>query len=205
MADVDKIKEILKKKYPNPKIELNFSNPFELLIATILSAQAQDVRVNKVTENLFKKLKTPEDYVNLGEDNLAEEIKSINYYKNKAKNIIKCCEILAKKYNNKVPETLEELVELPGIGRKTANVILGLGFNKPVIIVDTHVKRVSKRLGLTNENDPQKIEFDLMEKIPKNYWTEFSLAAILHGRYTCKARKPNCGNCVFNEICDKNV
>ncbi len=204
MVNVKELVNILKKNYPSPKIELNFSNPFELLIATILSAQCPDTRVNKVTEKLFKKYKTPQDYLKIGEDNLQEEIKSINFYKNKAKNIIKCCEILKEKYNGEIPQNLNELVKLPGIGRKTANVILGVGFGKSAIIVDTHVKRVSKRLGLTTNIDADKIEKDLMEIIPENFWTNFSLALILHGRYVCKAKKPNCDSCILAKICSKN-
>jgi len=205
MADVKKIIEILKKNYPSPKIELNFSNPFELSIATILSAQAQDKRVNQVTETLFKKLKTPQDYLNIGEENLVKEISSINFYKNKAKNIIKCCKMLVEDFNEEIPQNIDDLVKLPGIGRKTANVILGVGFGKPAIIVDTHVKRVSKRLGLTDSGDPYKIEENLKQLIPKEYWTNFSLALILHGRYICKSRKPNCKDCFLEMICDKNV
>ena len=204
MVNVKELVNILKKNYPSPKIELNFSNPFELLIATILSAQCPDTRVNKVTEKLFKKYKTPQDYLMIGEDNLQEEIKSINFYKNKAKNIIKCCEILKEKYNGEIPQNLNELVKLPGIGRKTANVILGVGFGKPAIIVDTHVKRVSKRLGLTTNTNADKIEKDLMEIIPENFWTNFSLALILHGRYVCKAKKPHCDECILAKICSKN-
>ncbi len=196
--------KILKYNYPEPKIELKHSNPFELLIATILSAQCPDTRVNKVTETLFKKYKMPEDYLKAGEDKIVEEIKSINFYKNKAKSIIGCCKKIVEEFNNEIPDNVDDLVKLPGIGRKTANVILGVAYGKPAIIVDTHVKRVSKRLGLTKKNDPDKIEQDLQKIIPEEYWTNFSLAMILHGRYVCKARKPLCDRCVFNKICEKN-
>jgi len=202
MVQIDNIISELKKSYPSPKIELNFSNPFELLVATILSAQATDKKVNQVTENLFKEVKTPEDYLRIGEEGLKERIKSINFYKNKAKNIIKCCKILVEKYNGNVPQTLNDLVSLPGIGRKTANVILGAGFKKPAIIVDTHVRRVSNRLGLVKNDDPEKIELELQKLIPQDYWTDFSLSLILHGRYICKSRKPKCDECNLKNYCN---
>ncbi len=201
--DIEKIIKLLKENYKNPKIELNFSNPFELLIATILSAQARDTKVNEVTNTLFKELKTVDDYLKLGIESLEEKIKNINFYKNKAKNIIECCKILKEKYNGNIPEDIESLTKLPGIGRKTANVIIGVGFGKPAIIVDTHVKRVSKRLGLTKETSPEKIEFDLQKKIPEDYWTKFSLSLILHGRYICKAKNPKCKDCFLKDECEE--
>ena len=203
--NTEQLLKLIDKNYSSPKIELIFTSPFELLIATILSAQCPDTRVNKVTEKLFKKYKSPEDYLKAGEENLLEDIKTINFYKNKAKNIIGCCKIILEKYNGKVPEKLEELVKLPGIGRKTANVIIGLAFNRPAIIVDTHVRRVAKRLGLTDKNDADKIELELQKIIPEKCWTKFSLALILHGRYICKARKPLCEKCIFQEICEKKI
>ncbi len=204
MNKIEIINKVL-EKYPTPQIELKFSNPFELLIATILSAQAQDVRVNKVTEKLFNELKSPQDYVKLGEDKLREKIKSINFYKNKAKNIITCCKEILNKFNGKVPDKIDELVQLAGIGRKTANVIIGVAYKKPAIIVDTHVKRVSKRLGLTKSSNPEKIELELMKIVPEKYWTNFSLGLILHGRYVCKAKNPDCENCFLKNLCEKNI
>ena len=193
----------LKKAYPNPKIELHYSTPFELLIATILSAQCTDKRVNEVTEKLFKKYKTPADFANMENSKLEELIKSTGFYKNKSKSIISCCKMLLEKYNGKLPENVEEFSKLPGVGRKTANVILTECFNIPGIVVDTHVKRFSLRAGLCKVKDPVKIEFELMEKIPRDSWIFFSKAAVLHGRYICKARKPLCDKCVVSDICPK--
>ncbi len=203
-----KVKEILKilsKEIPNSKIALNYSNPFELLIATILSAQCTDVKVNQVTSNLFKKYKSPKDFVNLSLEKLEEEIRPTGFYKNKAKSIKECCKALIERFGGKVPQTLEELVTLPGVGRKTANVILGNAYGVPGIVVDTHVHRVSKRIGLTENDDPTKIEFDLMEIVPKDEWTHFSNLLIWHGRRTCTAKKPLCNNCSILKYCDYRI
>ncbi len=194
-----------KKNYPSPKIELNYSNPFQLLIATILSAQCTDKRVNEVTKVLFNKLKTPEDFVSIPVEELETLIKSTGFYKNKAKNIKACCKILHEQYKDKLPENVEELSKLPGVGRKTANVLLVECFNIPAIVVDTHVKRFSRRFGLTNETNPVKIEFDLMEKLPEHFWNHFSKAAVLHGRYICKSKKPKCEDCIVKDLCEKNL
>ncbi len=201
--DSDKILKILKDIYPSPKIELQYSSPFELLISTILSAQCTDQQVNKVTKELFKKYKHPDDFAKLSNEQLENIIKSTGFYKNKSKSIINTSRILTEKYNGELPLDIEELSKLPGVGRKTANVVLGECFNIPSIVVDTHVKRFSKRSGLTTLDDPVKIEFDLMKKLPQNEWTFFSKAAILHGRYVCKAKNPLCDSCLLEKVCPK--
>ncbi len=200
-ADARKITELLLKEYPEPKIALNFHTPLELLVATILSAQCTDKRVNEVTKDLFKKYKTAEDYARADLKRFEEEIKPTGFYKNKARQIINCCKALVEKHGGKVPDSLEELTELPGVGRKTANVVLGSAFGRPAIAVDTHVLRVSNRLGLVDSKKPEEVEFELMRLIPEKYWTPFTLSMILHGRYVCKARKPLCGRCVLYNEC----
>jgi endonuclease-3 len=202
MANAKKITGLLLKKYPHPGIALNFTNPFELLVATILSAQCTDVKVNAVTKELFKKYKTPEDYAKADAARFEREISSITYYKNKAKMIIDCSKKLMKDFHGKVPQTMEELITLPGVGRKTANVMLGSAFGKQAIPVDTHVLRVSNRLGLAHSNNPEKVEQELMGQIPNDKWTPFSLALILHGRETCTAKNPKCGECVLYKECE---
>lgn len=202
MPSAKKITELLLKKYPDPKIALNFTNPLELLIATILSAQCTDVKVNMVTKELFKNYRTPEDYASADLNRFEHEISSITYYKNKAKMIINCCKKLIKDFNGKVPQTIEELITLPGVGRKTANVLLGSAFGKQAIAVDTHVLRVSQRLGLAHSQNPDKVEKELMKQIPPDKWILFNLALILHGRETCKAIKPKCGICVLFDECE---
>ncbi len=200
---INELLNIFHKVYNKPKIELNYSNPFELLIATILSAQCTDKRVNEVTENLFKKLTKIEDFVQISTSELEELIKPTGFYKNKAKSIKNCCKTLIEKYNCQLPDNVEELSKLPGVGRKTANVLLVECFNKPAIVVDTHVKRFSRRFGLTKEINPEKIEYDLMKIIPESEWNFFSKSAVLHGRYICKSRKPDCEKCPVNHICLK--
>lgn len=197
------IVKLLKKEYPQNKIALRYIDPLQLLVATILSAQCTDERVNKVTPGLFKKYKTAEDYANAKPPVFEQEIRSTGFYKNKAKSIVNCCKELMEKYNGKVPDKMEELTKLPGIGRKTANVILGHAFGISGIVVDTHVKRVSYRLGLTKNTDPVKIEFDLMKIIPKKDWIHFSNALILHGRRICAARRPRCNICILEKYCPK--
>ena len=202
---MEKVKEIintLEKIYPEAKTALKFENPFQLLIATILSAQTTDERVNKVTSTLFKKFKKPDDFVKVSLDEIMKEIKSVNFYRNKAKNIKKLCEILVKEFNGKVPDKIEELIKLPGVARKTANVVLSQAYGKAEgIVVDTHVKRVSNRIGLTENIEPEKIEKDLMKIIPKEKWIDFSFRLILFGRNICKAKNPDCKNCPLNKIC----
>lgn len=197
------IVKLLKKEYPQNKIALKFVDPVQLLVSTILSAQCTDSRVNKVTEGLFRKYRNVNDYANAKLPIFEQEIRSTGFYKNKAKNIISSCKEIRDKYNRKVPDKMEELVSLPGIGRKTANVILGNAFGIPGIVVDTHVKRVSYRLGLTKNTDPEKIEYDLMKVIPKLDWIHFSNTLILHGRRICAARKPKCNICILDKLCPK--
>jgi endonuclease-3 len=197
-----KIQRILKKTYPEVKTQLRHANPFQLLVATILSAQCTDKQVNGVTKELFKKLRTPQDFANVSNEVLEELIRPTGYFRNKAKNIKNCSKSLLEKYDGQVPQTLDELVKLPGVGRKTANVVLGSAFNIDGIVVDTHVARISKRLGLTKSNNPVKIEYDLMEIIPKKNWNVFSLQLIYFGRAICKARKPLCPICPIYDLCD---
>lgn len=197
-----KIIKALSKEIPDSKIALRFSTPFELLIATILSAQCTDVKVNEVTKDLFKKYRSPKDFAEMASKELEENIRPTGFFRNKAKAIQKCCRELLGRFGGKVPDTLEALVTLPGVGRKTANVILGNAFGIPGIVVDTHVQRVSQRIGLTKNDDPVKIEFDLMEVIPKEEWTHFSNLLVWHGRKTCTARKPLCERCVIRRWCE---
>lgn len=197
-----KIQHILKTTYPDVKTQLRNANPFELLVATILSAQCTDKQVNHVTKDLFNRLKTPQDFVSAPNETIEELIRSTGYFRNKAKNIKNCSKSLLEKYDGQVPQSLDELVKLPGVGRKTANVVLGSAFNIPGIVVDTHVARISKRLGLTENNNPVKIEYDLMEIIPREEWNVFSLQLIYFGRAICKARKPACPTCPLYDLCN---
>jgi endonuclease-3 len=199
---VKKIIRILSKEIPDSTIALKFSNPLELLIATILSAQCTDVKVNQVTPGLFKKYRTAKDYAGSNLETLEEEIRPTGFYRNKAKSVQKCCQELVNRFGGEIPKTLDDLVTLPGVGRKTANVILGNAFGTPGIAVDTHVHRVSQRIGLTKNDDPVKIEFDLMEIVPKEEWTHLSNLLIWHGRRTCVAKKPLCGICPIRKECD---
>ncbi len=201
----EKTKEIirkLKREYPEPKTALNFKNPFELLVATVLSAQATDIHVNKVTENLFKKYKSSKDYADVPLETLQKDVSSINFYRTKAKNIHESAKMIIQNFNSKVPATMEELITLPGVARKTANIILSsaYGINEG-IAVDTHVKRLANRLGLTKNEDPVKIEKDLMELTPKSEWGNLSHLLIFHGRKICQAKKPNHKECVLYDIC----
>ena len=200
-ARVKKIRKVLKTTYPNVKTQLNHRNPFQLLVSTILSAQCTDKQVNGVTKGLFNKLATPYHFAGARNETIEKLIRSTGCYRNKAKNIKNCSAILVKKYKGMVPETLDELVKLPGVGRKTANVVLGAAFGIPGIAVDTHVARIAKRLGLTENNDPVKIEFDLMKIVPKKEWSDFSLRLIYFGRAICKARNPICPSCPLYELC----
>ncbi len=184
------------------KCYLDHSTAWQLLIATILSAQCTDARVNIVTATLFQKYPTVKAFAEADLKELEQDIHSTGFYHNKAKNIIACCRVLLEKYDGEVPSSIEELTALPGVGRKTANVIRGNIYNEPSIVVDTHVKRVSKKLGLTEETDPVKVEFDLMKKLPKDHWILWNLQIIAHGRSICKAPKPNCENCFLKDLCD---
>jgi endonuclease III len=192
----------LKAEYPDARTALDWSNPLELLVATMLSAQTTDVQVNRVTQSLFAKYGTAEDYANAAPDELEEDIRPTGFYRNKTRSLQGMAGALVEEHGGEVPRNMRDLVALPGVGRKTANVVLGNAFGVDEgIVVDTHVRRVSGRLGLTEDQDPAKIERDLMKLVPKEYWTIFSHLLILHGRRTCKARKPDCPNCVLNDIC----
>lgn len=204
-SDQKRAKEIIKilsQELPDSTVALKFSNPLELLVATILSAQCTDIKVNQVTLVLFKKYRSARDYAESILAKLEEEIRPTGFYRNKAKSLQKCCQELVKRFGGEVPKTLEDLVTLPGVGRKTANVILGNAFGIPGVVVDTHVRRVSQRIGLTKNDDPIKIEFELMEIVPKEEWTHFSNLLVWHGRKTCVARKPLCGICPVRKWCD---
>jgi endonuclease-3 len=204
MADdkANKIIALLKNEYPEIKIALHYSNALELLIATILSAQCTDKQVNGVTKKLFVKYRTPQDFIGISQEELEKDIYSTGFYRSKAKNIIGACKIISSEYNSKVPDTMEELIKLPGVGRKTANIVLSGAFGKiEGMAVDTHVKRLSGRLGLTAHADPEKIEKDLLKIIPKNDWDLFSLLLINHGRKVCAARKPLCIECILDKLC----
>jgi endonuclease-3 len=192
---------ILKKTYPEAKTALKFKNPLELLIATILSAQCTDVRVNMVTKDLFKKYKSAVDWAKADIKQIESDIKSTGFYHNKAISLKNACTTIQSQYGGKVPDKMEELVKLPGVGRKTANVVLGNAFGKPAIACDTHVIRLSRRLGLSENTDPVKLEFDLAEIVPESSWTIFSHTLIFHGRNICKARKPDCYNCPISKYC----
>jgi endonuclease-3 len=192
----------LKGEYPEARTELDWSNPLELLVATILSAQTTDVQVNRVTESLFSKYRTAEDYADSTPEELEEDIRPTGFYRNKARSLRGMARALVEEHGGEVPRTMSELVTLPGVGRKTANVVLGNAFgSNEGIVVDTHVRRVSGRLGLTESSDPVKVEQELMRLVPERDWTIFSHLLILHGRRTCKARKPDCPNCILNDIC----
>jgi len=193
---------LLEKEHPDAKIALEYANPLELLIATILSAQCTDKRVNIVTKTLFKKYKTPEDYASVDIKELEEDVKPTGFYRNKAKNIKKCCQLLTEKFSSQVPKTMNELLELSGVARKTANIVLSNAFGIiEGIAVDTHVRRLAKRLGLTENEDQDKIEKDLMEIVPKAQWMKITDLLIFHGRRVCLAKGPKCELCVLNKIC----
>jgi endonuclease-3 len=205
----ERVREIirgLKKQHPEAKCALIHSNPLELLIATILSAQCTDERVNIVTAALFRKYRRCADYVAAPQAELERDLNSVTFFRNKTKAIQKACRILLEKYDGQVPRTMAELIELPGVGRKTANVVLGTAFGIPTgVVVDTHVMRLSQRLGLTRNKVPEKIEADLMEIIPKKEWIDFSHRLILHGRRVCKARKPACDVCAIEKPCPSST
>jgi len=198
----EKIRKILRARYSDVKTQLDYENPFELLVATILSAQCTDKQVNIVTKVLFKKLKTPYDFVDMPAEIVEQLIRPTGYFRNKAKNIINCSKAIIEKFNGDVPASLEELTGLPGVGRKTANVVLGAAFGIPGVVVDTHVARIAQRLDFSDNKDPVRIEFDLMEIIPKKEWNDFCLHLIYFGREICKARKPLCPDCPVTKLCD---
>lgn len=200
---VESISASLKTLYPDAVCALNFQNPLQLMIATILSAQCTDVRVNIVTPSLFARYKTAADYASCNIEELEQYIRSTGFFRNKAKNIRACSQAIVEHHGGEVPGKLEDLVALPGVGRKTANVILGNAFQTPGITVDTHVGRLSRRFGLTKLHDPVKVEFELMEIVPQAEWTNFSHELILHGRNVCFARNPRCDSCTLASICPK--
>ncbi|MEC5268646.1 endonuclease III [Heyndrickxia coagulans] len=194
--------ETMGEMFPDARCELNHSNPFELLIAVTLSAQCTDALVNKVTKNLFQKYKTPDDYIAVPLEELQQDIRSIGLYRNKAKNIQKLCRMLIEEYGREVPQTREELMKLPGVGRKTANVVLSVAFGIPAIAVDTHVERVSKRLGFCRYKDSVlEVEQTLMKKVPKEEWSITHHRMIFFGRYHCKAQRPQCEICPLLDLC----
>ena len=202
---IETILKRLDEAYPGATCALNYQTPLQLLIATILSAQCTDERVNKVTPSLFQEYKTARDFAEADLETLQEEIRQTGFYKNKAKAIQACCRRIVEEYGGEVPSTLEEMVTLPGVGRKTANLVLGETHHIPGIVVDTHVRRLAKRLGLTQHDDPEKIEQDLMRLIPRERWTLFSHQLIHHGRQVCKARKPACDRCVLKDLCPSST
>jgi len=192
----------LKKEYPKPTVALKFSNPLEMLIATILSAQATDVKVNEVTKDLFKKYKTARDYAEADRTKLENDIRPTGFYRNKAKYLQEACKLIVEEFDGKIPDTMEGLMSLPGVARKTANIVISNAFGKiEGIAVDTHVKRLSQRLGLTTNKNPDKIEQDLMAIIPKKDWFQFTYMIIDHGRKICHAKKPEHDKCIVRELC----
>ncbi|MCZ2808680.1 MAG: endonuclease III [Candidatus Bathyarchaeota archaeon] len=197
-----KIIELLEKEYPKAKTALNYTSPLEILIATMLSAQCTDKRVNSVTKSLFKKYKTAEDYANADLGELEEDVRSTGFYRNKARNIKRSGRMLVEKFDSQVPRTMNELLELPGVARKTANIVLSNAYGViEGIAVDTHVRRLSKRLGLTENKNPNKIEADLMLIFPKSHWKRITDLLIFHGRNVCMAKKPKCSLCGLNKLC----
>lgn len=197
----DRIRKILRTIYPDVKTPLCHQNPFQLLVATILSAQCTDRQVNRVTAVLFEHLKAPADFAGAPLKTIEKYIHSTGFYHNKAKNIKNCSQEILDTHGGRVPQTMAELVKLPGVGRKTANVVLGAAFDTPGMVVDTHVARISRRLGLTSNKDPVKIEFDLMKIVPQRAWNDFSLQLIFFGRETCAARNPKCPACPIAKLC----
>ena len=201
-ARVSAILDRLSRAFPDPVTALKFSNPLEILVATVLSAQCTDQRVNQVTPSLFQRYRTAQDFARADRAALEEQIRPTGYYRQKAGSIQGICKGLVERFGGEVPSRLEDLVSLPGVGRKTANLVLSEAFGVPGIIVDTHVKRLAVRIGLTRENDPVKIEFDLMQYVPREDWSRLCNLVIWHGRKTCVARKPKCPQCVIRDLCD---
>ena len=202
--EIKEIFERFKKENPNPTSELKWTNSFTLLVSVVLSAQATDKSVNKATESLYKIADTPQKILSLGEDNLISYIKSIGLYKSKAKHIIELSKMLISEFDSKIPDNLEDLIKLPGVGRKTANVVLNVLFNKPTMPVDTHLLRISPKIGLAKGSTPLEIEKSLCARIPQEYMNHAHHWLILHGRYVCTARNPHCENCIINDICKHN-
>ncbi|HPS88755.1 MAG TPA: endonuclease III [Methanosarcina vacuolata] len=202
----DRIWALLKEEYSDVKPSLNYSNPLELLVATVLSAQSTDVQINRVTDKLFKKYRTAEDYASADIRELENDLYSTGFYKSKAKNIKTAAQIIVEKYNGKVPKTMEELISLPGVGRKTANIVLSRAFGiVEGVAVDTHVKRISRRMGLTKNSDPAKIEQDLISLARREDLDSISMTLIYHGRKVCQAKKPKCKICIVKDLCPSSV
>jgi endonuclease-3 len=205
-ARTEQIIKLLKRAHPDAKCALNHSNAFELLVATILSAQCTDERVNKVTADLFRKYRGPKDYLKVRDTELQEDVKTTGFFRNKTKSIQGACAMLVDEFKSEVPKTMDELLKLPGVARKTANVVLGVAYGIAAgIVVDTHVGRLSHRLALTKQKDAVKIEQDLMELVPKKDWITFSHLLIFHGRRVCKARRPLCEECVVEKLCPSSM
>ncbi len=200
--NIDSIIKKLERMHGKPRCELNFSNPIELTVATVLSAQCTDERVNKVTESLFKKYRTWKDYIGAPVEELEEDVRPTGFYKNKAKSVQSIAREVTERFKGQIPKDIDTFATVKGIGRKSANMIVGLSYGVPAVIVDTHVIRVSGRIGLTANEDPVKIEEDLKKLVPQKAWTDFSLLLILHGRYVCLARKPECEKCLLRDECD---
>lgn len=201
--NVPKILDFLDQEYLDATCSLNYKSPFQLLISTILAAQCTDKRVNEVTKDLFQKYPDVDAFAAADQSELEQDIRSTGFYRNKAKNIISCCQDLISKHGGEVPRTMQELTALAGVGRKTANVVLGDAYGVPGVVVDTHAKRLSRRFGLTREETPKKIEFDLMEVLPKDKWTKFCHQLIAHGRAVCTARNPKCELCGMQDLCEE--
>ncbi len=200
--NVEEILALLDEHYGTDLVcYLEYENAWQLLFATILSAQCTDARVNIVTKKLFRDYPDLQAFADASQEEMEEAVRATGFYRHKAENLISCAKQLLEKYGGRVPDTIEELTQLPGVGKKTANVILGNIYNKPSIVVDTHVKRVSKRLGLTKEEDPEKVEKDLSKVLPKDHWILYNLQIIAHGRGLCNARKPNCAECFLRGFC----
>lgn len=202
--EIKEVFERFKKANPNPTSELKWTNPFTLLVSVVLSAQATDKSVNKATESLYKIADTPEKILALGEEKLISYIKSIGLYRTKAKHIIELSKMLMEEFNSTIPDTIDDLIKLPGVGRKTANVVLNVVFNKPTMPVDTHLLRISPKIGLAEGSSPYEIEKSLCTRIPNEYMNHAHHWLILHGRYICTARNPQCENCIINDICKHN-
>lgn len=198
---MDQILERLEKSIPSYQTELRYANPYELLMATILSAQCTDERVNQVTVNLFRRYPDAHALAQADREELEEMIRPTGFYRNKAGSLLKCSAALVERHEGRVPETMEELVKLPGVGRKTANLMLGEAFDQPAVVVDTHVKRTAGRLGLTTREDADAVELDLQHLLPRDQWWPGSSRLLLHGRYVCKARKPDCPRCTLRDLC----
>ncbi len=200
--DVGFILKKLGEMHGTPRVELHYSNALELTVAVVLSAQCTDERVNRVTKNLFRKYGGLLDYIAVPQEQLEEDIRSTGFYRNKAKSLKNIAREIQERFGGRVPDDIDAFATVKGIGRKSANMIVGLAYNKPAVIVDTHLKRVAGRLGLTANDDPDKVEIDLKAQVPEASWTDFSLLMILHGRYVCKARQPDCPGCLLQEKCD---